>query len=164
MPGWAVVGARKGRLYVMGWSAMRHGSVMNGWVQATDGDVRDVVLGELARQALARSTTNASMPSFRSAESPINALLAAASVTSYNAYAASAREVYVDLDDEVPGLVITPTRNGGPGEGWTRLEELAIRLDREISDEQLGQSVRRGCGGFRTHRVGVVWDRLIPDK
>jgi hypothetical protein len=146
MPGWAVVGARKGRLYVMSWSAMRHGSVMNGWVQATDEDVRDAVLGELVRCALARSTTNAPMPSFRSPESPINALLAAAGVMSYNAYAARAREVCIDLDDKVPGLVITPTRNGGPREGWTRLEELAIRLDREVSDEQLGQSVRKAVG------------------
>ena len=142
MPGWAVVGARKRRLYVMSWSAMLHGSVMNGWVEAVDQDVPHAVLGGLVRQALAQSKTNVPMPNFRSPESPTNALLAAAGVTSYNGYAMSAREVCVDLDDEVPGFLITPTRNGGAREGWVRLDELSIRLGREITEEQLGQSIR----------------------
>ena len=141
MPGWAVVGARKRRLYVMSWSAMLHGSVMNGWVEAVDQDVPHAALGGLVKQALAQSKTNVGMPDFRSSKSPTNALLAAAGVKSYNGYALSAREVCVDLDDEVPGLLITPTRNGGTREGWMRLDGLSTRLDRKVTDEQLGQSV-----------------------
>ncbi|NJC71689.1 hypothetical protein HC031_18470 [Planosporangium thailandense] len=115
---------------------------MNGWVEAVDQDVPHAALGGLVRQALAQSKTNVPMPNFRSSESPTNALLAVAGVKSYNGYALSAREVCIDLDDEAPGFLITPTRNGGAQEGWVRLDELAIRLEREITDGQLGQAVR----------------------
>jgi hypothetical protein len=64
-------------------------------------------------------------------------------VKSYNGYAKSAREVAVSLNDSEPGFLIMPTRNGGPQEGWVQLEDHAIRLDADASNEELGASVRK---------------------
>lgn len=141
-PHFAVVDARKGRLYVVSEARMRYGRFANGWVVAVDEGIADVALGDLVRQALAASKFVSTMPNLREPDSPTNALLAAAGVKSYNGYAKSAREVTVSLDDSVSGFLITPTRNGGPREGWVMLEDHAIHLEAGASDEQIGAAIR----------------------
>jgi hypothetical protein len=77
-PHFAVVDARKGKLYVVSEARLRYGRFANGWVATADESVADEALGELVRQALAESTFVSTMPNLREPDSPTNALLVAA--------------------------------------------------------------------------------------
>jgi hypothetical protein len=133
---------RKGKFYVVSEARMRYGRFANGWVAVADEGVADETLGDLVRQALAESKFVSTMPNLREPDSPTSAMLAAAGVKSYHGYAKSAREVAVSLNDSISGFLMVPTRNGGPREGWVQLEDLAIHLDADASDEQIGANVR----------------------
>ena len=144
MPGWAEVDERRGRLYILSWSAMRYGRRANGWVRVVDRAVPVQELGVVVREALARSRTEVPMVNFRDPDqSPITALLAAAGVKSYDGYARSMRACFVDLDDGWPGFLIRPTRNESRN-GLVELPDAQISLPATAPDGQVGEAVLRG--------------------
>jgi hypothetical protein len=142
--GWAEVDERRGRLYVVSWSAMRHGRRANGWVRAVNRAVPVQELGLLVREALAQSRSDVPMVTFRDpAQSPTAPLLAAAGVKSYEGYARSMRACFVDLDDARPGLLIRPTRNGSR-DGLVDLPDVQICLPATAPDAAVGEAVLQG--------------------
>lgn len=155
MPGWAVVGERRGRLYVQSWSAMVRGRVSNEWVRAVSADVPDADLGQLVRQALAESKTNVPVPDFRAMDPSTDPLLIAAGVKTYVGYARTARQVKIDLDHKAPGFRLVPTLNSA-GEGWVPLDEYTLSLDQHASDDQLGAGVRA------MFDLAIGWPGRIP--
>lgn len=144
VPGWAEVDERRGRLYIVSWSAMRHGSRANGWVRTADRAVSAQELGLLVREALAQSRTDVPMVNFRDpTQSPMTPLLAAAGVKSYEGYVRSMRACFVDLDDVRPGFVIRPTRNESR-DGLVDLPDAEVCLPATATDAEVGQAVLQG--------------------
>ena len=144
MSGWAEIDERRGRLYIMSWSAMRHGSRANGWVRALDREAPAQELGVLVREALAQSRTDVPMVNFREpTQSPLTPLLNAAGVKSYEGYARSMRACFVDLDDAQPGFVIRPTRNESRN-GLVDLPDAQIDLPATATDAEVGEAVLQG--------------------
>lgn len=157
MPGWVEVDERHGRLYVLSWSSMGHGSLRgNGWVCSTDQQLPVGEFGALIREALAQSRTGVPMVNFRiPSESPVTPLLALAGVKSYEGYSRSMRACFIDLDDTEPGYLIRPTRNH-PRDGLIDLPDAQIRLPTSVTDPQLGDAVRRGVS-LSVGRPASLW-------
>jgi hypothetical protein len=144
VPGWAEIDERRGQLYIVSWSAMRHGSRANGWVRAVDRALPAQELGFLVREALAQSRTDVPMVNFRDpTQSPVTPLLAAAGVKSYEGYARSMRACFVDLDDVRPGFLIRPTRNESRN-GLVDLPDAEICLPATATDADVGEAVLQG--------------------
>jgi hypothetical protein len=152
-------------LYVVSWSAMRHGSRANGWVRAVDRAVPAQELAVLVREALAQSSTDVPMVNFRDpVQSPMTPLLAAAGVKSYEGYARSMRACFVDLDDVRPGFLIRPTRNESRS-GLVDLPGAQIHLPATATDTEVGEAVLQGISRS-VGRPPSAWrgTRMSPAK
>jgi hypothetical protein len=144
VPGWAEIDERRGRLYVISWSAMRHGSRVNGWFRCVDRALPAQELGVLVREALAQSRIDVPMVNFRHpTQDPLTPLLAAAGVKSYQGYERSMRACFVDLDDERPGFLIRPTRNESRN-GLVDLPDAQMWLHLTATDTEVGDAVVQG--------------------
>ena len=102
-----------------------------------------VVLGEgdegIGCQALRiLSTSRYDVPHPKSWKDLTYPLLKAAGVGSFNAFAKSTKGVEILLDDS--GITITPTKNGGPPDGFLHLNDKAVRSG--PSEEEIARTLR----------------------
>lgn len=94
--------------------------VVNGWYRILDAaGATDESLGEATLAALTSSSGEVPDPP-RSAD-PFKSILDALSLKTFNAFAKNSRSVKVTGDVNV--LTVTPTRNGGPREGFKQLRD-----------------------------------------
>ncbi|GAA0958061.1 hypothetical protein [Virgisporangium aurantiacum] len=155
MPGWAEIDERRGRLYIMSWSAMRHGRRANGWVRVVERSVPSQELGFLVREALAQSGTDVPMVNFQDpAQSPMTPLLDAAGVKSYQGYARSMRACLIDFDDVQQRFLIRPTRNESR-DGLVDLPDAQIWLPATANDAEVGEAVLQGIKRSIGRSTGV---------
>lgn len=136
----AAVDLRRGRYVSYASSLTVDGLwVANGHHELLDGAAGDEELGGAAARALAASRTGVPAPDLRNGPSPLAPVLASVGVRSLGSYLKGTRQVQVEQDG--PGVVVTPTDNQGRTEGFVEAPDLAIRLT-DPTPAELGAAVR----------------------
>ncbi|WP_329110171.1 hypothetical protein OG792_14825 [Micromonospora sp. NBC_01699] len=136
----AALDLRRGRYVAHSSSLTTDGMwVANGVFDLLDEPADDRELGAAVRRMLDASHAGVPAPDLRGGPSPFAPVLDALGLRSFATYAKGTR--HVDIEGDADKVLVSPTRNGGPREGFVGLGEHAVRLT-DPDDDELGRTLR----------------------